>query len=418
MDKYNRKLLFTIQEASDLGLGSVRQIRYTIKKGEIQCYPPWGEGTKPQKRRIPQSELTRHGIFLPSAEVKIKLNAAQALELREIERHIWGIFKLKERLTSELWLPPLHYIPARDLSSHADAFLEHTIHWTDSEDGLPIIKLPAESEDNFVCFKQHTEDSELWRYLLEWKRLGGHYVHHRSVLLKNVRGDVQTETQLPTVLKNTEGVIVEGFSRVIFRHLFPQVRPDEKKTKRLTENAISLASNGLWNEAVKTNKTIIKMFPGDINALKRLGKAQMELQRYVSAKVAYSRALEIDNNDPIARKMLTELLQKHPDDNDIARIDGGRYRILGKDSGLWILAVFTDDYREIIASVKPSEIDMIITKFQHLLNKYRSSSEVKVILELRRRIDQLERSLFQELKAITWETLANTRCDSYSISNL
>lgn len=44
MDGLNEKLRFTIEEASELGLGSVRQIRYMIKRGDIQCIPPWVDG--------------------------------------------------------------------------------------------------------------------------------------------------------------------------------------------------------------------------------------------------------------------------------------------------------------------------------------------------------------------------------------
>ena len=157
------------------------------------------------------------------------------------------------------------------------------------------------------------------------------------------------------------------------------------------------------------------MFPGDSNALKRLGKALMESQRFLSAKEAYSRALEIDQCDSIAQKMLMELLQKCPDDSDIARVDGGRYRVVSKQPSLWLLAVFTDDEGENIASVYPNEIDLIITTFSNLLRKYKESSEIETILELGSKINQLKRSLSQELKAITLKTIAETRCDECPI---
>ncbi|GAG84683.1 unnamed protein product, partial [marine sediment metagenome] len=154
-----------------------------------------------------------------------------------------------------------------------------------------------------------------------------------------------------------------------------------------------------------------KMFPVDINALKRLGKALTESQQYVSAKEAYSRSLEIDMYDPVAKRISKELLQKCPDDSGISRIEGGRYRIVSRGSELWILAIFTDDAGEKVASVYPTEIDLIITAFQNLLRKYRSSSKIEEILELRRKINQLERCLFQELKAITLKTIADEKCD-------
>jgi len=411
MDRLSEKQSFTIKEASDLGLGSVRLIRYMIKEQRIQCIPPWNEENKWQRRVIPRDELVRLGVLRPLAEVSSNLNAEQVLKLKDVDEHLEKIWELKQRLELELWLPPLHYLPARDLSIHYDAYSERIIYWTDSEDGLPIIELPVEGEVNFKYLSQHTEDSELWRHLMEWKQLGGHYVLERFILLDNIKKDIQTETELPTVAKDTKNDIFEGFSWIIFRSLFPQVHPERRKIKQLVEKAISLAGEGCWSEAVEVNRDIIKMFPGDVNALKRLGKAQMELQRYVSAKEAYSRVLEIDQCDAIAQKMLMELLHKCPDDSGIARVDGGRYRVVSKQPSLWLLAVFADDEGENIASVCPTEIGLIITAFQNLLAKYRTSSKIEAILELRRKIDQLERSLLQESKAITLGVLANSKCD-------
>ena len=419
MDRFNEKLLFTIKEASDLGLGSVRQIRYKIKKGEIQCHPPWVEGDKRQKRWIPRSEFVRAGTLPPIDEAGVKLSAAQVLKLKDIEKHLAEIYGLKKTLESNLWLPPLSYLPALDLAVQSDTYdSEHIINWTSSEDGLPIIKLPVEGEDNFIYLKQHTEASEFWQHLPEWKQLGGLYIHHRSILLKNIREDIQKDTKLPTTdtelpieVRETRRGILEGFSWVIFRNLFPQVSQNEEKAKLLAEKAIALANKGCWNEAVEANENIIKMFPANLDTLKRLGKSQMELQRYVSAKEAYSRALEIDPYDSVAQRILKELLQKYPDDSDIARVDGGRYRVVSRRPDLWLIAVFTDNGGENIASVYPTEIDSIVETFQNLLRKYRSYDKVKAILELRREIDQLERSLFQELKRVTLRVVAESRCD-------
>lgn len=415
MNSSSDKYRFTIKEASELGLGSERQIRYQIKNRAIQCFPPWIKGGKRQKRWILRSELVRMGVLPSTVEKTTELDALQILKMKEMERHLLDVYELIKRLQSELWLPPLHYIPARDLSIHYDAYSERTIYWTDSKDGLPVIELPVEGDSNFKCLKQHTEGSKMWQYLLEWKQLGGRYIHNRSTLLNNIKEDIQTETDLPAVMKGGKRGVLEGLSWVIFRQMFPKVRPDESKTEEFAEKAISLANKEHWNEAIEANQNIIKMFPSDADALKRLGKAQMELQRYVSAKEAYSRALEIDQCDSIAQKMLMELLQKCPDDSGIARVDGGRYRVVSKQPSSWLLAVFTDDEGENIASVCPTEIDLIITAFQNLLRKYKASSEIETILELGSKINQLKRSLSQELKAITLKTIAETRCDECPI---
>ena len=408
----NEKLRFTIEEASKYGLGSVRKIRYMIKRGDIQCIPPWVEGGMRQKRWIPRSELVRMGILPPPAEVGVKLGAAQVLKLKDLEKHLFEIYGLKKTLESNLWLPLLTYLPALDLSVQSDTYnSEHTVSWISGEDGLPIIKLPVEDEGNFALLKQHTESSGFWQILPEWKKLGGLYVYHRSLLLNNIRKDTLAETKLTIVVGDTQRGVFEGFSWVVFRNLFPQVRQNEKKAKLHAEEAIALAREGRWNEAIDVNKDIIKMFPSDTDALKRLGKALMELQRYLSAKEAYSRALEIDPSDPIARKMLKELLQKHKNDSGIISVDGGRYRVVSRKSDLWLLAVFTDDRGESIASICPTKIDLIITVFQNLLRKYMSHSKIEAILELRRELNELERTLLKELKAITLRTLADAKCD-------
>lgn len=77
--------------------------------------------------------------------------------------------------------------------------------------------------------------------------------------------------------------------------------------KRRTQEAISLAVQGRWEEAVDTNRSIIEIFPNDINAYNRLGKALTEIGRYQEAKEAYNQALKIDSKNSIARKNLRRL---------------------------------------------------------------------------------------------------------------
>lgn len=74
-----------------------------------------------------------------------------------------------------------------------------------------------------------------------------------------------------------------------------------------TNEAIALAMQNRWEEAVEANKSIIEMFPDDADAYNRLGKALTQLGRYAEAKEAYSRALEIEPNNSIAKKNLERL---------------------------------------------------------------------------------------------------------------
>lgn len=83
---------------------------------------------------------------------------------------------------------------------------------------------------------------------------------------------------------------------------------EKARLKRLrTKEAITLAMQSRWQEAVDTNRSIIQVFPDDVDAYNRLGKALTELGRYDEAKEAYSRALNIDPHNSIARKNLDRL---------------------------------------------------------------------------------------------------------------
>jgi hypothetical protein len=68
-----------------------------------------------------------------------------------------------------------------------------------------------------------------------------------------------------------------------------------------------MALQGKWAEAAHLNKQIIGLFPTDVDAYNRLGKALTELGKYNDARKAYETALEIDSVNSIARKNLSRL---------------------------------------------------------------------------------------------------------------
>jgi tetratricopeptide (TPR) repeat protein len=76
-----------------------------------------------------------------------------------------------------------------------------------------------------------------------------------------------------------------------------------------TKQAIALAMQGRWQEAVATNKKIIESFPNDVDTYNRLGKAYMALGEYGLAREAYARAFELDPANVIADKNLRRLSQ-------------------------------------------------------------------------------------------------------------
>lgn len=87
---------------------------------------------------------------------------------------------------------------------------------------------------------------------------------------------------------------------------------DEEKARlrrERTREAIALAMDSRWEEAVAANQSILQAVPTDVDALNRLGRALMELGRYGEAKAAYEKGLEVDPDNGIARKNLLRLAE-------------------------------------------------------------------------------------------------------------
>jgi tetratricopeptide (TPR) repeat protein len=88
----------------------------------------------------------------------------------------------------------------------------------------------------------------------------------------------------------------------------PDREEDKARLRRkASQEAISLAMQSRWQEAVTVNQSIIEIFPTDIDAYNRLGRAFMELGEFTKAKEAYSQALELDPYNAIAQKNLQRL---------------------------------------------------------------------------------------------------------------
>ena len=77
--------------------------------------------------------------------------------------------------------------------------------------------------------------------------------------------------------------------------------------RQRSQQAIQLAMQGQWQEAAAVNRAIIDVFPNDVDAYNRLGKAMTELGHYSEAREAYGKALELDSLNSIAEKNLARL---------------------------------------------------------------------------------------------------------------
>ena len=83
---------------------------------------------------------------------------------------------------------------------------------------------------------------------------------------------------------------------------------DSVRVKRdRTKLAIKQAMESRWQEALATNRLILRADAKDVEALNRKGKALSELGRYGEAREAFTKALSISPNNAIAKKNVERL---------------------------------------------------------------------------------------------------------------
>lgn len=83
---------------------------------------------------------------------------------------------------------------------------------------------------------------------------------------------------------------------------------DERaRLRKLHDQAVSLAMQNRWEQAVGVNQEILSVAPKDVDALNRLGRSLTELGRYREAREAYGSAIAADPLNNIAQKNLARL---------------------------------------------------------------------------------------------------------------
>ena len=87
------------------------------------------------------------------------------------------------------------------------------------------------------------------------------------------------------------------------------VQSEEKAKLRREKSrqAIALALQGKWERATEVNQRILGLFPEDVEALNRLGKASLELGQYSEARRAFECAAKIAPYNAISKKNLERL---------------------------------------------------------------------------------------------------------------
>lgn len=92
-----------------------------------------------------------------------------------------------------------------------------------------------------------------------------------------------------------------------------------RQKRQLAEQAIKLAMQNQWQEAVDANRQILELAPEETEAWNRLGKALSELGRYAEAHDAYGETLKHDPSNTIALKQTRRLTLLQ----DASQVGGG-----------------------------------------------------------------------------------------------
>ena len=90
-----------------------------------------------------------------------------------------------------------------------------------------------------------------------------------------------------------------------------RLEKEARVRREKSARAVALALEGKWEEAAALNRELLELFPEDVEALNRLGKASLELGQYLHAREAFAQALVHSPHNSIAKKNLERLAQLH-----------------------------------------------------------------------------------------------------------
>jgi hypothetical protein len=87
-------------------------------------------------------------------------------------------------------------------------------------------------------------------------------------------------------------------------------RDDDKilrQKQQRSKEAIDLAMQARWKEAIGVNQEIVKEYPEDVDAYNRLGRAYLELGQFKKAREAYQNTVKLDPYNAIASRNIRRL---------------------------------------------------------------------------------------------------------------
>jgi tetratricopeptide (TPR) repeat protein len=145
---------------------------------------------------------------------------------------------------------------------------------------------------------------------------------------------------------------------------------DRTKLKReRTKEAIDLALKGHWDKAADANREILSLFPNDVEALNRLGKALMELGRYDEARVAFDETLKHSPHNGIAKKNLERIAgyQTSGTRRDNVKRKGAARRFVEESGKSGVTVLIRTAEPDVLEKLSPSDAVEIEVRGQALI---------------------------------------------------
>ena len=146
---------------------------------------------------------------------------------------------------------------------------------------------------------------------------------------------------------------------------------DKNKLRRdWSKEAIDLALKGEWQRAAEVNQAILALYPDDVEAMNRLGKAFMELCDYTRSREVLADVVAKAPYNTIAKKNLARLdqLETIPDAGRQARQSGVVSKLFIAESGKSGTTILRRPAAaRVLASVAPGEQVSLVVKNQSVL---------------------------------------------------
>ena len=170
---------------------------------------------------------------------------------------------------------------------------------------------------------------------------------------------------------------------------------DKNKLRRdWSKEAIDLALKGEWQRAAEINQAILALYPDDVEAMNRLGKAFMEICDYTRAREVLARVVAKAPYNTIAKKNLARLeqLESIPDADRQTRRSGAVSKLFIAESGKSGTTILRKPAAaRILASVAPGEPVSLVVKNNSILayvreDEYLGQVEAKLASRLLRLI--------------------------------